>query len=628
MPSAGGGTVVRARKRTQTQGKPHPATSTKAKATSLAPGYNDINVEGTRSNSSPDPRYSSQTETAVTAQQSSDVVHTFLFSAASTILWMRDLLPDEYFRTAFYASINKHCSYHDFTQGSDEGAVAQGNRSRPKGYHLRVLKRNVSTRGDQIIKWLETGVFEAIQRGYLAQLQICIFADELQPTEVLEMYCFHLVYPGWTQYGSNVVDLVIQDSQTRKTVTLKDAREALNTVVRNMVSLNGTMPHLPERCYMSLYLVWNERRPSGYQPPGFHSSNDLNISFPISEGWKMDTSICGQVRACFRTVDLSIAYTKGTTFDDEGEAIIMPHFTYGQRFSRLEPFTVQTPDQQDRDEFLNDDAQKLPTTRPNSVVENDPVTSMTAVQTRHLSTSLLDGEKHGLRHKESDAAANTQDKADLSRLKGLQLLEPRQTHDTQLVPRSPTIPSQPTQSSPKEHRKSGHTRARTSQGFRSSESVTISCECGSKETSNVVRCHGCNGWQHAQCYAYDGLNDMRMPTERMCYTCLLGDASNSQFTEVKTLTRTRQVIHCIRVRGMTSSIQITNILGCPRSDLAELLESLKQNNLVVVKNSRKKFDQVSLVSTEAAKQKLANIYLNPPKNLKDLVRLYGFPVLL
>ena len=73
---------------------------------------------------------------------------------------------------------------------------------------------------------------------------------------------------------------------------------------------------------------------------------------------------------------------------------------------------------------------------------------------------------------------------------------------------------------------------------------------------------------------------------------------------------------------------MTYSAGCPRSDLAELLESLKQNNLVVVKNSRKKFDQVSLVSTEAAKQKLANIYLNPPKNLKDLVRLYGFPVLL
>lgn len=74
------------------------------------------------------------------------------------------------------------------------------------------------------------------------------------------MYCFHLAYSGWTQHGSNVVDLEIEDSQTKKTVSLKDTREALNTVVRNMVSLNGTMPHLPERCYMGLYLVWQVLR--------------------------------------------------------------------------------------------------------------------------------------------------------------------------------------------------------------------------------------------------------------------------------------------------------------------------------------------------------------------------------
>lgn len=102
----------------------------------------------------------------------------------------------------------------------------------------------------------ETGVFEAIQRGYLAQLQICIFANENEPTKLLEMYCFHLVYSESTQDGSSVVDLQIEDSQTRRIVSLKDIRGALNSVVRNMVSLNGTMPHLPERCYMSFYLVW------------------------------------------------------------------------------------------------------------------------------------------------------------------------------------------------------------------------------------------------------------------------------------------------------------------------------------------------------------------------------------
>ncbi|KAF2449445.1 DNA-binding protein [Karstenula rhodostoma CBS 690.94] len=605
--------MVRARKRTQPKGKAQPATSTKAKATTPAPGHND-----THSSSPPNPRFSSQAKTAVTAQQSSDVVQTLLFSAASTILWMRDLLPDEYFRTAFYASINKHCSYHDFTQGNDEGAVAQGNRSRPKGYHLRLLKRNVSIRGDRIIKWLETGVFEAIQRGYLAQLQICVFADEERPTEVLEMYCFHLVYPGWTQDGSNVVNLEIEDSQTKKTVSLKDTREALNTVVRNMVSLNGTMPHLPERCYMSLYLVWNERRPSGYQPPGFHSSRDVNISFPTTEGWTMDTSTCGQVKAGFRTVDLGITYTKGMTFDNDGEAIVMPDFTYGEKFNRLEPFNVPTSNQQHQDESLDNDAQELPTPRPSSVVADEPDLSMTTTETRYLPTRLPDSGTHTLRHSSVDASAYTQDKNDLSRLKALQPLEPHQMHDTQLVPRPPSTPSQPAQGLPKEHQELGHPRTRTSQRSRPSESIIISCECGSKETSNVVQCHSCNGWQHAQCYAYDGVDDVRMSRERMCYTCLLGNATSHQLNKVKTLTRTRQVIHCIQVRGLTSSNQITKTLGCTRSDVAKLLGNLKQNNVVLLKDSRSS-EHVSMVPTEAAKQKLADLYLDPSKHVDDLV---------
>ena len=152
MPS--GGTVVRARKRNQTKGKVQSTPTTATPANIKAKDRNSTHVQVTRSAISDNFQHSSQTDSLHTDHTLLDVVQTFLFSAVSTVLWMRDLLPDEYFRTAFYASINKHCSYHDFTHDSDDGVVAQGDRSRPKGYHLRVLKRNVSTRGDQLIQWL------------------------------------------------------------------------------------------------------------------------------------------------------------------------------------------------------------------------------------------------------------------------------------------------------------------------------------------------------------------------------------------------------------------------------------------------------------------------------------------
>ncbi|KAJ4295331.1 hypothetical protein N0V90_007342 [Kalmusia sp. IMI 367209] len=275
-----------------------------------------------------------QEHNPITTHQFSEVVKTFLFSAVSTILWVRDLLPDSYFRTVFYASINKYCSYRDFTYGRVDQAVAQSDRPRSKGYHLRVLKRDASIRGDQIIKWLAS-VFEAIQLGYLSQLQISIFADANRPREVLELYCFHFQYLP-SRDGSIVANIEVEDVKNKRAVSLKDAREALNTVIKNMVGLNGTMPCLPERCYMSPYLVWNERRPSGYQPPGFHPYGDENISFPVTEGWAIETSICGNIKAGPQAVNLGVAYMKEIGFNDSGEAVVMPDFNYGETFNRLE----------------------------------------------------------------------------------------------------------------------------------------------------------------------------------------------------------------------------------------------------------------------------------------------------
>jgi len=98
-------------------------------------------------------RSSTKRSHKITTQQSQEIVQTFLFSAISTILWMRDLLPPEYFRTMYYSSINKHCSYYDFTHADNDPSAVLGERPH-KGYHLSILRRDASKRGDQIINWL------------------------------------------------------------------------------------------------------------------------------------------------------------------------------------------------------------------------------------------------------------------------------------------------------------------------------------------------------------------------------------------------------------------------------------------------------------------------------------------
>lgn len=156
----------------------------------------------------------------------------------------------------------------------------------------------------------------------------------------------------------------------------------------------------------------NERRPSGYQPPGFNPSNDMNISFPNTEGWSMESSTCGRVKTNFQAVNLGVAYTKGISLDDDSEAVVMPEFTYGEEFSRLEPFYNQNDVH--REEYMSGNAaQESPTPHPSSVVGDDASLSLQA-QVRQTTTSAQ-GDMAS--HRDVGVGVDTQDKEDLSRLK-------------------------------------------------------------------------------------------------------------------------------------------------------------------------------------------------------------------
>jgi hypothetical protein len=133
----------------------------------------------------------------------------------------------------------------------------------------------------------------------------------------------------------------------------------------------------------------------------------------------MDISTCGQIQAGFHTVNVGIAYTKGGAVDDNSEAIVMPDFTYGEVFSRFEPLIVQAANQQHRDESLDNDAQELPTPRPSSDTGDGANLPGPPAQARHFSINVPDTDIHTSRQGDIDAGVDTQDRADLSRLKAL-----------------------------------------------------------------------------------------------------------------------------------------------------------------------------------------------------------------
>jgi hypothetical protein len=90
---------------------------------------------------------------AISQTQGMELVQTFVYSSISAVLNMRQVLPKQHFQPMYYASINRHCSYEDFTSGVQEKIPRDGDR-RPPGNVMNVLRRNTLGPGDQIIKWL------------------------------------------------------------------------------------------------------------------------------------------------------------------------------------------------------------------------------------------------------------------------------------------------------------------------------------------------------------------------------------------------------------------------------------------------------------------------------------------
>jgi hypothetical protein len=182
-------------------------------------------------------------------------------------------------------------------------------------------------------------VFDAVRKGYLDEMQFSIFQDPNQPNRILELYSFNFQYSvKETDTASDPYVSVQMNGPGNTNVLLLNAREALNTVIRNMVGLAGTLPALPASRCVLMHIIYNERRPAGYQPEGFHPSTDGDVSFP-TDGWEMQTTDCGQMQTGHQAVGLRVSYTSPVSGQDipDDEVVVIPdQLKYGEVISRFD----------------------------------------------------------------------------------------------------------------------------------------------------------------------------------------------------------------------------------------------------------------------------------------------------
>jgi hypothetical protein len=175
-----------------------------------------------------------------------------------------------------------------------------------------------------------------LQRNILRALQLNVFEDPRYPDNILEMYTFTFRYSD-SLLGVREVEGVDVTGPHGTTVTLKNAKYAMQMFIRRMIALCGTLPDLPRKRYLNMHLFYTDECAADYHPPGFQMARDDEIFFPNAE-WKKSTAKCGEMNAGFHIVSLNVSHLHFTPigYGDKTDLVLPNNLVYNQRASRCD----------------------------------------------------------------------------------------------------------------------------------------------------------------------------------------------------------------------------------------------------------------------------------------------------
>lgn len=194
-----------------------------------------------------------QQQEVLTEQRSALFVRNLARAAISSICFMRNIFPNECFK--------------DLEVG---------------GSPLKSLQPS-TPESRQMLSWFEKGVVDAINRRYLKTLVLGIYSIPSEPVAgsacglgtMLESYFFSFSYDQTS--GDPSVDVGCSGTGRQQTLVSKakqQAKAAIQTMLRTIISLTQTMSPLPEERYISMKLLYYEdATPPEYQPPTFRPAD-------------------------------------------------------------------------------------------------------------------------------------------------------------------------------------------------------------------------------------------------------------------------------------------------------------------------------------------------------------------
>ncbi|KAI9741347.1 MAG: DNA binding protein [Cirrosporium novae-zelandiae] len=233
------------------------------------------------------------------------------------------------------------------SKGNRKGGDDQPNKEY-SGFAMKVLGRGRNKKVDQLLDYLENGVFDALKKRVLSTLQLAIFTDKEDPSKVIESYTFTFQYTGNVHDPNRRLTGIGLQGPKGKPVLLPDVKFEVERVVRLLCVLTQMLPRLPDKCYVNMYLFYTDDCPRDYEPPLFKQFEDDIMFLGEAPGWTRSTETCGQIDTGFHSVSVKmdcLQNTKPSSNTLENDYQIPDNLTYEKQVSRpqkAEPSMIQS----------------------------------------------------------------------------------------------------------------------------------------------------------------------------------------------------------------------------------------------------------------------------------------------
>ncbi|EIN07143.1 hypothetical protein PUNSTDRAFT_135827 [Punctularia strigosozonata HHB-11173 SS5] len=167
------------------------------------------------------------------------------------------------------------------------------------------LARGHTNEGDQLIDFMENGVFDALEKCYLRTLTIAIYLDDTDPNNIVESYTFKFEKLKVDDRQGNSVAPAPEGAPT-----LAEVGEMLSAIQKMLTFHIGLLKGLPRRKFATFKLAYYDHVPEDYEPPHFRRGDEEKDRFffathsPVEVPEKISI---GKFQTSWHDIDLKIA---------------------------------------------------------------------------------------------------------------------------------------------------------------------------------------------------------------------------------------------------------------------------------------------------------------------------------